>query len=363
MKKHGIRKLTSLLLALSVASSLFLCACNGTGQTTETSETTEETKPVITAPPNGRDTTPYPETKLDGNRDHHFLTTDFCYIESEKYVLFLEKNLDIPGDFTNNLDLIIAEIEKQLGLSVAPAGFEDHKLGDMKSYYGSNPWENWRIGPKIAIFVYYNRDGSSANEANIENYDLVVSMNDLLSDEYWNSTKALREDYERKSHYIRYEDLTSALTKAIVIRNAKQDVPETALRGICEYMSRSVLTALAPGNLSIDVANQRRNLYLYRIPEAVNADNAETIFENRYSINGRSPFAGSVEIYGWYFYQYLHEKFGEKFFTMYLEKLNISVVDTKSTETVKFAYGDDVFTNFGDWCVENHALQYASDDY
>ena len=93
MKKLGIRKLASLLLAVSVASSLFLCACDGTGQTTETSETTEVTESVETTPPNGRDTTPYKLTKLDGNKDHHFLTTDYCYIESDKYVLFLEKNL------------------------------------------------------------------------------------------------------------------------------------------------------------------------------------------------------------------------------------------------------------------------------
>ena len=359
MKKLGIRKLTSLLLAVSVASSLFLCACDGMGKTTET---TEDTKPVITAPPNGRDTTPYPETKLDGNRDHHFLPADFCYIESEKYVLFLEKNLDIPGDFTNNLDLIIAEIEKQLGLSVAPAGFDDHELGDMSTYYGSNPWDNWRIGPKIAIYVYYDRNGASINEAVVENYDVVVSFDDLLTDEYWNSTKELRNEWTKKSNYIRYEELTSALTKAIVIRNARRDLPETALRGIGEYMSRSVLTTLAPGNLSIDVANQRRNMYLYQIPEAINADNAETLFANGYYISGKPAYVYSVESYGRYFYQYLHEKFGDKFFTMYLDKLNVSAPDTNAAETVKFAYGDDVFTNFGDWCIENHYLQYANND-
>ena len=93
----GEKKLTTALLAAAVAGSMLLCACNQAEETTtETTEapttTTSETttEPVETTKPNGRDTTPYQELKLDGEHDHYFETKDFCYIESEKYVSCLQ---------------------------------------------------------------------------------------------------------------------------------------------------------------------------------------------------------------------------------------------------------------------------------
>ena len=362
MKKLGIRKLTSLLLAVSVTSSLFLCACDGTVQTTETTETTEATEFVVPTPPNGRDTTPYLETKLDGNRDHHFLTTDFCYIESDKYVLFLEKNLDIPGDFTNNLDKIIAELEKQLGLSVAPAGFEDHKLSDVSDIYGSNPWENWRIGPKIAIYVYFDRDGASLNEAKVEGFDVKISLDDLLSEDYWNSTKSLRYEWITKSNYIQYEEITRALAQAIVIRNSEYELSEMAVRGIGEYMSRSVLDVLGPDNQSLQIANLKRNPYFYKIPEAVNADNAERFFINGFYSPGKDIPFYAPETYGRYFFKFLNEQFGDEFFLMYIKKVNAYGVIGDFTHIMKVTYGDDIFRKFGDWCIENQVLQYVEEN-
>ena len=108
----NVKKATTLLLASLMAGSALLSACsNNTPATTPSEETTTTTTTEATTTvetttettettiPNGRDTTPYKALVLDGDKDHHFLTTDYCFIESEKYVLFLDKDLDIPGDF------------------------------------------------------------------------------------------------------------------------------------------------------------------------------------------------------------------------------------------------------------------------
>lgn len=361
MKKLGIRKLTSLLLAVSVASSLFLCACDGTGQTTETSETTEVTEPVETTPPNGRDTTPYKQTKLDGNRDHHFLPADYCYIESEKYVLFLEKNLDIPGDFVNNLDQILTELEKQLGLSVAPAGFEDHEVYDLTEVYGSNPWKDWRIGPKMAIFVYFDRDGGWRNDAEIRDYDVSICMNDLVSEEQWNATEEFRAEYLKKSGYIHYDEITRKLTQAVVVRNSQYEQPEMTMRGISEYMARSVLDALAPANPSLNLTRQKMSPYLYQIRDAINAENAEIYYLNGFWVKGKNTPANAEEAYGRYFFKFLKEQYGDNFFQMYVRKTNAYGVTGDFSTIMKATYGDDVFTKFGDWCVENQFLQYVTE--
>ena len=67
---------------------------------------------------------PYEEVKLDGIEEHHFVSTDYCYLESEKYVLFIDKGIDLPGDFQVNVDAIIDELEKELGLSSCPDTYE-----------------------------------------------------------------------------------------------------------------------------------------------------------------------------------------------------------------------------------------------
>ena len=117
--------------------------------------TAEETVEVIAenTAPNGRDTTPYEQITLDGVKDHRFTATDYCYIESDKYVLFLEKDIEIPGDLVVNLDAVVDEIEDCLGISSAPEDFTYERVPDMSLYYGFNPWENWDIGTKLPIFL------------------------------------------------------------------------------------------------------------------------------------------------------------------------------------------------------------------
>lgn len=168
MKKT--KKLSTLILAVSVIGSVLLCSCNTTTADQTTTETTEETTTTTTteateattteprweteAPEeNPKDTTPYEKITLDGDKKNTFVSTDFCYIESEKYVLLLDRDIKLPGDFVTNVDAIINEIERELGVSACPSDLDYYTVSDMSVYYDKkdedgniiNPWDDWDI--------------------------------------------------------------------------------------------------------------------------------------------------------------------------------------------------------------------------
>ena len=166
MKKNA-RKLTSLLLAALCTGSMLLCACDKATEESETTvtttaattkETTETTESTAETTRNGMINTPYKKITLDGVKENHFVSTDYCYIESEKYVLLIDKDIDLPGDFAVVMDAIVDELEKQLGVSYAPVERDYPHVTDNSIYYnGFNPWKDWYVGEKIPVFIMCDR--------------------------------------------------------------------------------------------------------------------------------------------------------------------------------------------------------------
>ena len=119
-------------MALTVVGSLIFSSCTKAEPTYTPTETVEETTTATTTVEETEETTyettkemphiffstNYEEITLDGNPDSHFVTTDYCYLESEKYFLLMEAGLDLPGDFALNVDMIIDELEKELGMEL-----------------------------------------------------------------------------------------------------------------------------------------------------------------------------------------------------------------------------------------------------
>ena len=358
----GEKKLTTALLAAAVAGSMLLCACNQAEETTtETTEapttTTSETttEPVETTKPNGRDTTPYQELKLDGEHDHYFETKDFCYIESEKYVLFLEKDLAIPGDFVTNVDAIVDEIEKQMGLPYAPAGMEENEVADMSYAYGFNPWEDWRIGSKIGIFVSTEGENNFVGNS-VYNRDVSLTMRELYTRAFWETVNADNNYY--KNDYIPYQEITKVLAQCIAARNSTNELPGIMAKGIADFMSRSVIDALAEKYPALKEAKQKRYLYDASIPEVITAKNAETTFVSDY-YNEEQGYGdpNTQEVFGRYFCMFLKETYGDDFYQRYNTAMN-SFGDSKTSDwIIKNTFGEDAFTKFGDWCKKHKALQ------
>lgn len=397
MKKrqnYGLKRTTAIITALLLTGNVMLTSCKksekaedssettGETETTEVTEasteettetTTEETTEMTTAEAtteeteaaNGRDSTPYEEITLDGVKENHYIATDYCFIESEKYVLFLDKDTDLPGDFVVNVDAIIDEIENQLGIEACPSTYSDGAVTDVSVYYdGVNPWKDWNVGNKIQIFLMVDHEDKGwISNAGPDGAVFVIF--DLFSEEFYNSVPSYRDNEYLRLGYVNYSEIAHELTHVITERNAS--MTDILTEGVADYMGRVVIDELAEKYPSIAEYKEKRYLYDYSVPESVNSKNAETIFSGDYHEIDHAD-RGAEYVYGRYFCQFLSETCGADFY----EKLNDAVVAkkydygynnydeekaTQYTELIKELFGDDVFTKFGKWCTSKGVLQ------
>ena len=375
--KRKARKLTSLLLATLCAGSMLLCACDKADQSSDPSgdpgfappsADATETSDSAEATTGKKDTNSYEKVTLDGVNEHHYISTDFCYLESEKYVLLIDKDIDLPGDFAVVLDAIIDEIENQLGISAMPGDREYYNVTDNSVYFdGFNPWNDWNVGTKIPIFILCDRQPkgwiscATADDVTIVSYD-------LFSDEIWNSIPEFRDNPWRRDEYLDYTEIIHEVTHAITRRNC--NTSKIMTEGIANYMEVAVVNALADKYPSIAEIKAKKDFYDYDVPEAVNASNAEKIFLSDYS-DVEHADRGAEYTFGKYLFEYLHEQKGNDFYKDINGKIKAENIDYRYDEydeaamqkiagVIKELYGDDVFTKFGDWCVKNKYLQTAN---
>lgn len=324
--------------------------------------TTEET--TIDTSPNGKDTTPYGQITLDGVKDHRYKATDYCYIESEKFVFFLEKDIEVPGDLVVNLNAILDEIEDVLQISYAPDDYTYSRVPDMSIYYGFNPWQGWDIGRKIPIFLIADYKGDGFISGASDDYVILVDY-DMFSDELWNSVPGFRDNPWRRSGYVDYLTAAHEITHTVTSRNCT--MTSIITEGVAEYSSEAVITTLAEYYPSITEVAANRSPYDYPVPEAVNAGNAEQIFLNDY-IQLSHAERGPQYNYGRRLCEFLSEQYGKDFFKKYCAEVKARGLDFDYghsdetirklyTEAFKSVFGDDVFTKFGNWCVKNKVLQ------
>ena len=324
-------------------------------------EVEEEPEVVLTA----KDLSPYKEITLDGVRDHHFVADDFCYIESEKYVVFLEKDVDVPGDFIVNVDAIVDELEKQLNVSSAPEDYPYDDVQDHSGYFGMNPWEDWNVGSKIPIFLITDEEDIGYISWACAD-DMVIADYAMYSEDVWNSVPGYyASDFRVREDYVDYPTIAHEMTHVITTRH--NEMTSIMTEGIADYMSRTVIDALAPDYPSIAICKENAYLYDNMIPEKVNADNAEKVFIDDYHEIEHAD-RGAEYTCGRYLCQFLDENYGDDFYSRYDDQITLDGIDyaygnydeevmTAYAEALKEVFGDDVFTKFGEWCVENHALQ------
>ena len=398
----GMKRVSAILLSLLVSCGALFSACDSKSKKAEdssteavseasTEKTTEEATETTTEPTTEVATeseteateayspapgeyyipadTPYEKVTLDGIKEHHYIATDYCYIEEEKFVLLIEKDIDLPGDFADNVSAIIDEIEKQLGVSYAP---DDHYyvgVTDKTVHYGMNPWEGWQLGKKIPIFLEVDPQneglisGADADDASFVMYE-------LFSEDFWNSTSGFYDvEWRVRPEYVDYATIAHELTHTITLRNCR--LTKILAEGIAQYTQDIVVDALAPDYPSIAEYKENRFDYDYMIPEKVNASNAETIFLQDYN-DVSTADRGAEYTYGKYLWKFLHDEYGENYFSdaakgFHALRVNKDIYGEYDAEIVgqyadvlKKLYGDDVFTKFGKWCTKNNYLQEAS---
>ena len=358
-------------MAVLCTGSMLLCACDKAEETTESIweapsavETTTEEQPAIT-PVNAKDITFYEKITLDGVKENYYVSSDYCYLESEKYILLVDKDIKIPGDFAIVLDAIIDEIENQLGLSAMPENRDYPNIFNNSGYYnGFNPWKDWNAGSKIPIFLVCDRKPEGWISCATSD-DVVIVSYDMFSDELWDSVPDYRDNPWRRDGYLDYTEIIHELTHTITQRNVPMSKIMT--EGIADYMAVSVLNALADKYPSLAENKAKKTFYDNDVPEAVNSSNAEKIFISDYS-NVSHADRGAEYTFGKYLFTYLNEQAGDDFFKKISDKLIASGINYRYDEydeasmqkiagIIKELYGDDVFEKFGDWCVKNNHLQ------
>ena len=368
--KTKARKLTSLLLAALCAGSILLCACDKAEETTTSiweapvATGTTATEPAVTTL-NGKNITHLEKVTLDGVNENHYISTDYCYLESGKYILLIDKDIDLPGDFAVILDAIIDEIENQLGISAIPEDREYPQLCDNSVYFdGFDPWKGWDVGSKVPIFLFVDRQPKGWISCATAD-DVVIVSYDLFSDEIWNSIPEFRDNPWRRDEYLDYTEIIHEVTHAITERNC--NMSKIMTEGIATYMEAAVVNALADKYPPIAEIKAKKNFYDNDVPEAVNASNAEAIFLSDYSDVSHAD-RGAEYTFGKYLFEYLYEQKGNGFFKDICGKLKAEDINCRYDEydeaamqkvagIIKEIYGDDVFTKFGDWCVKNKHLQ------
>ena len=322
---------------------------------------TEDETESVTVPKS--DQTPGPTSEnapkkitLSGDRDDWFLADDFCYVEGEKFFLLLEKDITIPGNYADNVALIVDQLEKETGLSY---DIEDAvMLCDTCSVkYGYNPWEDFFFGQKIPIYLFVDRESvgyiscASAEFANIYDYN-------LFSDELWDSVPAYHDNPWRRDGVIEYDTVAHELTHTLTLRYAK--LPKILTEGLADYYAEKVILALA--DRSEDFAKAAQKMYFVNsVKDPVTPENAEDIFLNDYSDLSHAERADEYTL-GRLYGIFLSQTYGDSFLKDFLKVSKKSGYGYYSffgdlqeadrvilTNEFKKLFGDDVFQKFGEY--------------
>ena len=326
-----------------------------------TQATTTEVETTTAAP-----ATPS-EFTLDGVKEHHFISDSYCYLESEKYFLLLDKDIDLPGDFAVTVDVILDALEEELGLSAMPDDYEYSGMGDFSVYYdGFDPWEQIDPGKKIPILVLADPEAegrtSSASASNVS-----LAMLTLYADTIWEPGSPLVQTGWEKPDYVDYSEIAHELTHVISSRNC--EMSKIMSEGLADHMMYVVIDKLADQYPSIAETKEKTYRFDFIIPEVVNAESAERIFV--YDFHDRNHAQSGAEyVIGRYLCEYLRERFGREFYRTYNDIIKAKHLDyvygnykeenaQAFADGLKEAFGEDIFVQFGNWCVEKDVLQHV----
>ena len=136
--RNSVLKGAALSVALMLALPVAGCAGKADSATTavqtegvtssdvaEQTKATKEAAPDVTQETTQVTTTAAPVTPneftLDGVKEHHFISDSYCYLESEKYFLLLDKDMVWGRDYYGN-DRVVDNHVKKLRKSLGKAG-------------------------------------------------------------------------------------------------------------------------------------------------------------------------------------------------------------------------------------------------
>ena len=297
-----------------------------------------------------------PQVSLSGNRDDHLLTDEICCIEGDKFFLIVAAGADIPGDFADNVSLIMDRMEEETGLTFDV----DWRLADVDNStvdYGYNPWEGFDFKDKLPIYIKVDLEDVGYIPCATAEF-VTLYMYELFSEDVWNSVPSYRDNSWRRNDHIDYYTVAHELTHSLTERYAH--CGKILTEGCADYVAEKVIDSLASVSPDFEgsVENMSYNLF-YKVEDDVTPENAEEIFRNDYSDLSVAN-RGDEYTLGRMICTFLSDTYGESFLRDYInacrnagysyEQFCGMLEDedrNKLADVFKETFGDDVFVNFG----------------
>ncbi len=297
-----------------------------------------------------------PQVSLSGNRDDHLITDELCYIEGDKFFLIVSEGADIPGDFADNVSLVMDAIEKETGLTFE-VGWQLAGVDNSTVDYGYDPWEGFDFKDKLQIYIKVDpEDVGYISCASAE--FVTLYMYELYSTDVWNAIPSYRDNPWRRGDCIDYYMVAHELTHALTLRYAKYG--KILTEGCADYAAEKAIDSLAfvSQDFAGSVEIMSNNLFC-SVKDDVTPENAEEIFRNDYSDLSHAN-RGDEYTLGRMICSFLSDTYGENFLRDYTYACikagysyeqfwgDLSEADrNKLADVFVKTFGDDVFVNFG----------------
>lgn len=297
----------------------------------------------------------YNKVQLSGIADEIYTADDFCYIESDKYFLLLEKDIAIPSNIKVVLDEIVDEIELKVGLSFVTDDFVYEEFDNCTINYGYNPWKKMNYGKKVPIFLKVDRQDEGCISGATPQY-VDIYLYELYSDEFWNSVTSYADNPWRRENHVNYQTFAHELTHTVVWRYC--ETSRIINEGYAEFIEMTVM-----GRLSEKYNDDEHfgySTYDAEFEPDLTEENAEEYFINDFN-DLDVMHRGSEYTYGKFLAMFLDEKLEGAWMLPYFASIKADGLKGPNTEEYtremgeryctlfKNVFGEDIFKEFGEW--------------
>ncbi len=306
-----------------------------------TTESTEEEMPVVAATfdeftedveiPEG-----VVELTFSGKQKDKVKSEDYSIYVSDKYILLVDKGLELPGDYPQALDDIVDEIEENTGFSFRTEK-KDFNQNMEKTFEGETPWKGLKSGDK---FIIQLNNKKSAGDGNVNSYAIdppILHRGYMVAYDCALGTMP-NSSFEEADYYRTIDCLLSGIYAQYYPQfDAEDDGWEYVEEVIIKDMTDKYPDFKRVGNVTEYV-----DLPVYtegsEVEDKWNANhNALDWSERR-----------SLEIY---FYKYMMETQGKDFLTKIFDEEDTyrNASRDRITRRMTEVFGEDLFDNFVVW--------------
>ena len=285
------------------------------------------------------DIPPLVEAKPSGNKDEKYTVKDYEYIETKYSVIFLDKDITVPGNIAEMVDSMIEVTQEKIGLKYT--GKDDEFPADTMHpefiYLGCAPFEELDV-PKSKARIYFIKDRENKGWVSCATArTAIIIMSDL---------------YESELNY----ELAHEFTHVIFEANLGY-FSTTLTEGLAVYAGHA-FEAYAGVKTDVFYSGD----YIGNL-DKITPDNASEIYA-KVNTGEDGPARDNHYAYGHMMITFMFETYGKDCLKTLIDKLSDIQGDNfvnnyyPSTEEqismLKAAYGEDFFKDFGNWYKDNH---------